>query len=202
MQLVSITSAIFASLIGNSFLECINFEEQHFGHQNASVFVIEAHGRLGNHIIAYSVIRSLEKTLGVQGFVTEQTKGYLDKFFELEHLRIKTLEHHFCNFQDMKFEVFDGRLDSLLSNKDLLIGNMVNLWPKGYQVKMETCCSAMELIKHVEDNYLTDLRQELEFKRGLKTAAKEKMEQVAESMNLPLESITFVGIHDRRTVKF
>ena len=46
--------------------KCVNFNHETFGKDNASIFVIEAKGRIGNHLMAYTLIKAFEAKLNIQ----------------------------------------------------------------------------------------------------------------------------------------
>ena len=96
--------------------ECTVFSDEMFGPQNASLFVIVAKGRLGNHLIAYSVIQALAHTLHIRPLITKETKIFLQKYFDVKH-NIAVLEETFCNYQQIPFVQFEGSIDELAENK-------------------------------------------------------------------------------------
>ena len=172
-----------------------------FGPKNASIFVIEAKGRLGNHLIAYTLIQALAKNLHIQPFITEETFDFLNNIFQMDPTKVPVLERTFCNVQELGFNHFDGSLEELLSNNVYHRGKVLDLWPWGYKVDQKTCCPAMELIEYVEKEYLEDFKKELDFRKDLETHSSSVKQQIAEEHNIPIGHITFVGIHNRRTVK-
>ena len=46
--------------------KCKMFDLTTFGKDNSSIFVIEAKGRIGNHLMAYTIIKALEAKLKIQ----------------------------------------------------------------------------------------------------------------------------------------
>ena len=46
--------------------KCHNFDPTTFGKDNSSIFVIEAKGRIGNHLMAYTIIKALEAKLKIR----------------------------------------------------------------------------------------------------------------------------------------
>lgn len=45
---------------------CRNFDLSTLTKHSPSIFLAEAKGRLGNHLMAYTIIKALEATLGIQ----------------------------------------------------------------------------------------------------------------------------------------
>ncbi len=59
---------------------CVPFDKKSlFANDSRSVFVIEANGRLGNHLIAYTLVQALAKTLDVRAFILTETVDYLSR---------------------------------------------------------------------------------------------------------------------------
>ena len=50
----------------NDAEKCVNFDTSTFGRENASIFVIEARGRVGNHLMAYTLIKAFQAKLKIQ----------------------------------------------------------------------------------------------------------------------------------------
>ena len=46
--------------------KCINLDETTFGKDNSSIFLIEAKGRVGNHLMAYTLIKAFEARLNIK----------------------------------------------------------------------------------------------------------------------------------------
>jgi hypothetical protein len=46
--------------------KCHNFDPTTFGKDNASIFIIEAKGRIGNHLMAYTLIKGFQAKLNIQ----------------------------------------------------------------------------------------------------------------------------------------
>ena len=103
----------------NSDKECINLNDKTLGPKDPSWFVIVAQGRLGNHLVAYSVIKTLAKTLHIRPLIPNETKQYLKKFFDFKD-SILVLEEAFCNTEEVlqsKMKYFDGSIDGLVQDK-------------------------------------------------------------------------------------
>jgi hypothetical protein len=97
-----------------------------------SIFVIEAKGRLGNHLMAFAIMITLAKTLKIRGYVTGETAAYLQRYFLAENVPV--FENTFCDYSEMPMTLFVEDLDILVSNELLHKGHMLHLWPWGYQV--------------------------------------------------------------------
>ena len=63
------------------------------------------------------------------------------------------------------------------------------------------CCPAAELMQYLVDNYSAETRKLLKFHRKFVDAAESTIRSVAEKIGRPVDEITFVGIHNRRTVR-
>ena len=46
----------------------MNFKDTNFGPESPSMFIIEARGRLGNHLMAFTTIMALQKAIGIQAY--------------------------------------------------------------------------------------------------------------------------------------
>lgn len=112
---------------------CQHFDAVHFGSSNKSIFVIESKGRLGNHLIGFTLSQALAKVLKVQGLVVGETEKLLSTYFE-NKFAVPTLESKFCNWQDMRFKPYFGSIDELVTNTQWHHGQLLDLWPNGYKV--------------------------------------------------------------------
>ncbi len=59
--------------------KCEVFDRSKFGANNASIFVVEAKGRLGNHLIAYAMVIALAKEMGVVPMVVGETHKFINQ---------------------------------------------------------------------------------------------------------------------------
>ena len=66
---------------------------------------------------------------------------------------------------------------------------------------LKRCCPAEDLIGYVLKNHFDLIRSSLPFREELVSWAKATMAKIAFNKNLPVEKITFVGVHNRRTVR-
>ena len=99
---------------------CIELTKNHLGPQDPSWFIIVPQGRLGNHIVGYSVIQALAATLGVRPLLSKETDEYLRKYFEIKH-DISIYEDTFCNLEKLEnFQMtyFEGSIDEIVKNKN------------------------------------------------------------------------------------
>jgi len=46
--------------------KCVDFDATTFGKDNSSIFVIRAEGRVGNHLMAYTLIKAFQAKLKIQ----------------------------------------------------------------------------------------------------------------------------------------
>ena len=53
--------------------KCVNWDPRRFTPDSPSLIVIESKGRLGNHLIAFTLVLALAKEKDVTPFVTEET---------------------------------------------------------------------------------------------------------------------------------
>ncbi len=114
-------------------IACVNFEDYGFTDQSPSIFVLEARGRLGNHLMAFVSIMALQKVLKIQPFVTEDTAKYLEQYFVVDDIPV--IHREFCNLEQMHFDLFYDSIDDLVEAKHLHKGHVINLWPQGYMVR-------------------------------------------------------------------
>ncbi len=113
---------------------CRNFDPAAFSASgNASLFAIEARGRLGNHLMGYTIVMALKKVLGVDAVVMAETDRFVRRYFDPAHA-VPVLEETYCNWQDIEFRPYEGGIDELVENEELHKGKLLNLWPMGYKV--------------------------------------------------------------------
>ena len=79
----------------------------------------------------------------------------------------------------------------------LVRGFVINLWPEGYKKEIKICCPSMELHQYVHDNYLDEVKASLPIKKKFLEKANEAKTNIAAKINLPIEDVTFIGLHDR-----
>ena len=79
----------------------------------------------------------------------------------------------------------------------LFRGFVINLWPEGYKKEIKICCPSMELHQYVHDNYLDEVKASLPIKKKFLEKANEAKANIAAKINLPIEDVTFIGLHDR-----
>ena len=166
--------------------------------EEPSIFVINAAGRLGNHLMAFAIILTLAKTLKIRPFVQKETAKYLSKYFIAENIPI--YEDAFCDIEQVQLEIFNGDLDELVQKTELHRGKAILLWPWGYKENSPVCCPADELMRYVHDHNMHQVRQSLQFQRKFQNHAEYVQENVAQKLNASINEITFVGVHNRRTV--
>ena len=79
----------------------------------------------------------------------------------------------------------------------LFRGFVINLWPEGYKKEIKICCPSMELHQYVHDNYLDEVKSSLPIHKKFLEKADEAKAKIAAKINLPIEDVTFIGLHDR-----
>ena len=55
-------------------------------------------------------------------------------------------------------------------------------------------------MKYVNDNNMKEVREMLQFQPKFQNHAKYIQENIAQQLNVTIEEITFIGVHNRRTV--
>lgn len=88
--------------------------------EDPSIFIINAAGRLGNHLMAFGIVMALGKSLKVQPYVKGETAEYLNRYFTAENIPV--FENTFCNAEDIQLEIFNGDLDEVVQRSDLHTG--------------------------------------------------------------------------------
>lgn len=63
------------------------------------------------------------------------------------------------------------------------------------------CCPTQELYEFVRSQNLEEIKSSLVFKPEFQSYVSEKKEKASKRIGIPVEEITFVGIHNRRTVR-
>ena len=99
--------------------KCTELTKGDIGPQDPSWFIIIPRGRLGNHIVGYSIIQALAATLGIRPLLAQETDDYLRKYFDINHT-ISIYEDTFCNIDEIqRFQMtyFEGSIDELVQNK-------------------------------------------------------------------------------------
>ena len=76
-------------------------------------------------------------------------------------------------------------------------GRILNVWPWGYKQHETICCPTMELQEYVQDNYLEETRASLPLYKRFQIRADAKKLEIASQMKVPIEDVTFVGVHNR-----
>lgn len=66
---------------------------------------------------------------------------------------------------------------------------------------IKKCCPAEDLMGYVLRNHFDTIRSSLVIKEEFISWAKSAKVRVASAMQLPVDKITFVGVHNRRTVR-
>ena len=111
--------------IGNSLScheghnKCIETNDILNGLDEPSWFIIVPEGRLGNHLVGYSVIQALAAKLKIRPLITQETEDYLKKYFDVKH-NISIYEKTFCNIHEVersKMKYFEGSIDEIVQDK-------------------------------------------------------------------------------------
>ena len=77
---------------------CVDFDGvEQFQKDSRSIFMMTANGRMGNHMIAYSLMKQLNRELNVRTFIRRETKEMLSAVFEESSINVPVLEEVFCN---------------------------------------------------------------------------------------------------------
>ncbi len=63
--------------------DCIHFDTSTFSKDNASIVVLQARGRLGNHLMAYTVLNSLRDEFKARAYIFEDTFDLVSKYFRV-----------------------------------------------------------------------------------------------------------------------
>ena len=73
----------------------------------------------------------------------------------------------------------------------------MNLWPRGYKHEIKICCPSLELHQYVNDHYLEEVRASLPLQKRFQGKVDEIKAEIANGLNLEIDDVTFVGLHDR-----
>ena len=73
----------------------------------------------------------------------------------------------------------------------------MNLWPLGYKNHIKICCPSMELHQYVHENNLEEVRASLPLHKRFEERADLTKLEIANEINMPIEDITFIGLHNR-----
>ena len=99
--------------------KCIETNDILSGPDEPSWFIIVPEGRLGNHLVGYSVIQALAAKLKIRPLITQETEDYLKKYFDVKH-NISIYEKTFCNIHEVersKMKYFEGSIDEIVQDK-------------------------------------------------------------------------------------
>ena len=103
----------------NGHNKCIETKDILSGPDEPSWFIIVPEGRLGNHLVGYSVIQALAAKLKIRPLITQETEDYLKKYFDVKH-NISIYEKTFCNIHEVqrsKMKYFEGSIDEIVQDK-------------------------------------------------------------------------------------
>jgi hypothetical protein len=76
----------------------------------------------------------------------------------------------------------------------------VNKKFKYHQIEEKKCCPAQELMQYLIDHHLPETRKLLKFLPKYQDEANKTLLSIANKLGRPIDEVTFVGIHHRRTV--
>ena len=99
--------------------KCIETNDIFSDPDEPSWFIIVPEGRLGNHLVGYSVIQALAAKLKIRPLITQETEDYLKKYFDVKH-NISIYEKTFCNIHEVersKMKYFEGSIDEIVQDK-------------------------------------------------------------------------------------
>ena len=99
--------------------KCIETNDILSGPDEPSWFIIVPEGRLGNHLVGYSVIQALAAKLKIRPLITQETEDYLKKYFDVKH-NISIYEKTFCDIHEVersKMKYFEGSIDEIVQDK-------------------------------------------------------------------------------------
>ena len=98
----------------------------------------------------------------------------------------KTSPLHKLMFKNVDF------VSAIVTNFPFLIVN--------FKMEETKCCPAAELMQYLIENYSSETRKLLRFHRKFTEEAEKTIRSVAKTIGRPVDDVTFVGIHNRRTV--
>ena len=71
---------------------------------------------------------------------------------------------------------------------------------QGYMPHIKKCCPANDLMTYIQRNYLEQIQKLLKLKDNFVCHAQEVMANIASDQQKSAGKLTYVGIHNRRTV--
>lgn len=83
VALLSAVCTVHSDGVEQQISDCINFDKSTFSKDNASIVVLEARGRLGNHLMAYTVLNSLRDEFKARAYIFEDTFDLVSKYFRV-----------------------------------------------------------------------------------------------------------------------
>ena len=167
-----------------------------------SVMYGESRGRLGNHLLGYTLLLQLQRQLGVRSYINDEMKSVLTKVFTEGSIELDALE---CDPEKVPWETFRGHIRQLLTDEGLRKGRFLWLYKptdddpdrpfRGAYKPEEHVCDEQE---DFQRRYVKHLKEKLKFQPRLVERASKTLAEVAKTLKSE-KPITFVGIHNRRT---
>eukprot|EP00095_Tigriopus_kingsejongensis_P012096 maker-scaffold702_size109376-snap-gene-0.22 protein:Tk12096 transcript:maker-scaffold702_size109376-snap-gene-0.22-mRNA-1 annotation:"dihydropteridine reductase" len=187
----------------NGAKSCMPYEAFQFNEDSPSWFVMEPFGRFGNHFTAYAHLYEMRKQLGVQVYIMNETRAYLEKVFDPEKLRLPVIEDEICDIDNVPFRVFDIDVEHLLTDESFWKGHILLLFDK--QVDHLKLNVPSQPYKFFIAGMVKSMRRSLKVRKDILERVQTKMAEIEGKFRKkhpevdPEQAITWVGIHNRRS---
>ena len=167
-------------------------------------FIGEGRGRFGNQFLVFSVFNQLQKQLGIQSYINEECRRYVEGFFTPESVTVPVLSEVFCNPEDIKSRLYPyrGPFKDLVNDEKWRKGKIIEFYPP-----TEDDTSGYRPEDHVSNEqdafnkaYVKHLRENMTFRDNLKERIDRRLRGIAKKYySKKVKDITLVGVHIRRT---
>ena len=163
-----------------------------------SIVYKKTRGRLGNQINGYALQLQLRRIHGYQSYIRQESYDILASMFTKESIELPVLEQSFCSLKKMKFQVFEGNFTHLLlEDSQYRKGKLLNLYPpKEDKIFVPPVTRDYKKARLATFKYM---RQQMKIKPKYLKMAQQTFKNVADKMEISLEKLNFVCIHNRRT---
>ena len=195
---------------------CVDFNYEEFKARNIPIFYQRAKGRLGNQLVAFSIITATalawnngtlnptEAETEALFYIPRDMSKFMVAIFDPSCIPYTVWENQFCNWPDIPFKVFDGSFTQILSKHEGFKGQILKMFEgdKGYSAEMY----GGPLVTKYKTKAIEWMRNNLKFRPKIKTRVKKTFEDVKRKykkfhpdFSESNDQLVFVALHNRRT---
>eukprot|EP00095_Tigriopus_kingsejongensis_P007597 maker-scaffold417_size177606-snap-gene-0.46 protein:Tk07597 transcript:maker-scaffold417_size177606-snap-gene-0.46-mRNA-1 annotation:"galactoside 2-alpha-l-fucosyltransferase 2" len=149
-------------------------------------------------------MRQLGISLEVDTYVPDQCLRELRKYFTHDSVDVPSIEQTFCDHQSIPWEGYNQFIRPLLVERHYRLGRAIELFPivagaprefNSYRAQHHECREHELLVKAARFQAV----KHLQFQPVFRQRAAQILTDVAKAKGLPINQITFIGVHNRRT---